>query len=159
METPYHSGLFLFVNQLKQLFERTHDSKEMSVHKFSSQQQNAFGADNLHIYSWFSRDVWKKLRLKILSFYLLRVKDVLKIYLLTCFQLGGMLCFENRAVWISIFFYNAWHLDCFWQTCHVQENIDSPCVFEFWIINMTRKVSTRMFWSLLERRNVLREPK
>ena len=43
----------------------------------------------------------EKTTIKTLSFYLCRVKDILKIYLLTSFQLGAMLC---RAVWISIFF-------------------------------------------------------
>ena len=37
-------------------------------------------------------------KLKILSFYLHQLKDILNIYLLTYFQLGSMLCFESRAV-------------------------------------------------------------
>ena len=81
------------------------------------------------------------------------------MYLLACYQLGSMLCFENIAVWISDFFHTAWYLDCFWETCHVEENTDSPCVFEFWITNMLREVSMRMFSSFGDTRNVLRGPK
>ena len=39
----------------------------------------------------------KKLKLKLLRFYLYQVKVILKIYLLACFQLGRPLCFENRT--------------------------------------------------------------
>ena len=53
---------------------------------------------HLTCYSWFSRDVKKTLKLNILRFYLHLVKDILKIHLMACFQLGNMLCFENRAV-------------------------------------------------------------
>ena len=77
------------------------------------------------------------------------------MYLLACLQLGRLLCFENR----TRFFGDAWHRHCFWVICYVHENIDSPYVFEFWVTNMLREVSMRMFSSLTERINALREPK
>ena len=48
--------------------------------------------------SWFSRDVRKKLKLKVLSFHLYQVKAIFKAI---CFQLGGPLCFENRTRFFS----------------------------------------------------------
>ena len=36
------------------------------------------------------------------------------------------------VVWhgvLLVFFYNAWLLDCLWESCHVHENIHSACVF------------------------------
>ena len=93
----------------------------------------------------------KKLRLKILGFYLYQVKDIFKQNLLACLQLDRPLCFGNRTQ----FFHNVWHRHCFRVTCYMHENINSPCVFGFWVTNMLREVPT----SLTERINVLREPK
>ena len=39
-----------------------------------------------------------------MSFYLDQLQEVFKIYLFACFQLGTVLRFESRAVWISEFF-------------------------------------------------------
>ena len=68
-----------------------------------------------------------KIKLKILSFYLYWVKVIFKRILLDCLQLGRLLCFENR----TRFFHNAWYRHCFWVTCYVHKNIDSPYVFKF----------------------------
>ena len=41
--------------------------------------------------------------------------------------------------------HNAWPRHCFWVTCFVHENIDSPYVFEFWVTSMSREVPMGMF--------------
>ena len=46
----------------------------------------------------------EKTKAKSFEFCLHRVKHILKIYMLAYFQLGSILCFENRAVGNSIFF-------------------------------------------------------
>lgn len=61
------------------------------------------------------------------EFCLYQVKHILKIYMLAYFQLGSTLCFQSRAVWISILFYNAWDLDCFSET---YKN-----TLSFWVLN------------------------
>ena len=75
------------------------------------------------------------------------------MYLLACLQLDRSPFFENR----TRFFHNAWHWYCFWATCYVHENIDLPCVFEFWETNMFREEPMRMYSSLTERMNLFRE--
>ena len=81
-------------------------------------------------------------------------KRLLNIYLLACLQLRSLFWKQNTK-----FFHNAWHRHCFWVTCYVHENIDSPYVFELWGTNMLIEVPMRVFSSLTERRNVLGEPK
>ena len=62
--------------------------------------------------NWFSRDVRKKLKLKILSFYLHQVKVMFKHTPLACLQLGRSLCLKIEHV-----------------THVTRENNDSPYVF------------------------------
>ena len=54
----------------------------------------------LLVFTWHQ----KKVKLKILGFYVHQVKGMLNIYLLACFQLGRPLCFRNRTP----FFDSAW---------------------------------------------------
>ena len=62
--------------------------------------------------AWFSRDVRKKLKLKILSFYLHQVKVMFNHTPLACLQLGRSLCLKIEHV-----------------THVTRENNDSPYVF------------------------------
>ena len=74
---------------------------------------------------------------------------------LACLRFGRPLCFVR--IEHGFFTMRDIGIVSSWATCYVYENIDLPYVFELWVTNMLREVLMRMFSSLTERMNVLRE--
>ena len=80
------------------------------------------------LYSWFFHVTSEKPKIKSFKFLTSSCKSHFETYI----SFGQSSARKIALFWKwNTVFHNAWHRHCFWVTCYVHENIDSPYVFEF----------------------------
>ena len=106
-ETGNHLNSNQHLKSLNFLIRKVLNSNNQVVFRNSLKLINNKNKGRIHeLYSWFARDVTKILKSKpggLQNFYLLLMKDYLKIYLFTIPQLDIVHSFDNRTVSISEF--------------------------------------------------------